>query len=507
MGGADHGPHSQRAWPGAGGANSSEFYKLYNNEQLVTANNSGLGATISGIAVASVGQADDTALVSHDIHQLQLLLNLSLIYCEKHQVQLSAGKTKLLVFSKQETNYVKYAKLLSPLHIGKTTIPFASTAEHVGILRSVTGNLPHIHQRIVKHKRSLAGILCMGLSKRHRANPIAALRAESIFSTPILFSGMASLYLTKSESDMLAQHVKENTEQLLKLHPKTPIPVVFFLAGRLPGEALLHQKQLTLFGMICQLQGNILHNIALQLLTTAKQTSKHWFADIRALCFTYNLPHPLVLLKNPLGKEKFKLLIKNNITDYWQTKLRSHSATLENKSLKYFKPHYMSLTKPHAMYLHAVTSYQVNKCVTVARMLSGRFRCGSLLRHFYPQKVSGVCELCTLEIEDIPHIILPKCPLLYDKAESLLKFAQDTLSVCPSATNIFSNIFTHGKDDYLKVQFMLDPTVIPEVIRAAQINTNIIQIILRVTTTWSYSLNKTRKKLLERKELINSIPT
>ena len=140
-------------------------------------------------------------------------------------------------------------------------------------------------------------------------------------------------------------------------------------------------------------------------------------------------------------------------------------------------------------------------------MLSGRFHCGSLLRHFYPQKVSGVCELCTLEIEDIPHIILPKCPLLYDKAESLLKFAQDTLSVCPSATNIFSNIFTHGKDDYLKVQFMLDPTVIPEVIRAAQINTNIIQIILRVTTTWCYSFNKTRKKLLERKELINSIPT
>ena len=213
-----------------GGPNSSEFYKLYNNEQLVTANNSGLGATVSGIAVASVGQADDTALVSHDIQQLQLLLNLSLIYCEKHQVQLSAGKTKLLVFSKQETDYVKYVKLLSPLRIGQTTIPFASTAEHVGVMRSVTGNLPHIHKRIVNHKRSLASILSMGLSKRHRANPIASLRAESIFSTPVLFSGMASLFLTKSESDILAKHVKENTEQLLKLHPKTPEPVIFFLA-------------------------------------------------------------------------------------------------------------------------------------------------------------------------------------------------------------------------------------------------------------------------------------
>ena len=131
----------------------------------------------------------------------------------------------------------------------------------------------------------------------------------------------------------------------------------------------------------------------------------------------------------------------------------------------------------------------------------------SLLRHFYPQKVSGVCELCTLEIEDIPHIILPKCPLLYDKADSLLKFAQDTLSTCPSATKIFSDIFIHGKDDNLKVQFMLDPTVIPEVIRVAQINNNLIQIILRVTTTWCYSLNKIRRKLLESNKLTNTIPT
>ena len=166
--------------------------------------------------VASIGQADDTALVSNDLHQLQMLLDLSLLYCKKHQVQLSASKTKLLVYDKQESMYVKYAKLISPLHIDKTPIPFASSAEHVGVLRSVNGNLSHIHQRIVSHKRSLAQILSMGMAKRHKASPIASLRAELIFCTPVLFSGMASLSLTKSEVDILAQHVKENTEKLLK---------------------------------------------------------------------------------------------------------------------------------------------------------------------------------------------------------------------------------------------------------------------------------------------------
>ena len=242
--------------------------------------------------MASLGQADDMALVSNDIQQLQHLLNLSLIYCKKHQVQLSAEKTKLLLYSETETDYTKYARLLSPLPIDDTPIPFTDTAEHVGVLRSVSGNMPHILQRIICHKRALGQILSMGMSRRHRANLIATLRGENIFVSPVLFSGIASLILTKPESDILAQHVKVTTEKLLKLHPKTPEPVVFFLAGRLPGEALLHLKQLTLFCMICRLPGNILHKIAVQLLTSAKQNNKNWFLNIRSLCYMYNVQPP-----------------------------------------------------------------------------------------------------------------------------------------------------------------------------------------------------------------------
>ena len=155
-----------------GGPNSSELYKLYNNEQLRSAQDSGLGTAVSGVPVAAVGQADDTALLSNDIHQIQCLLNLSIQYCNKHQVQLSAAKTKLLVFSKKETDYTKYSKLLEPLHIGDTPVEFATEAEHVGVLRSLSGNLPHIHNRIVSHKKALASILCMGLSRRHPQTPL-----------------------------------------------------------------------------------------------------------------------------------------------------------------------------------------------------------------------------------------------------------------------------------------------------------------------------------------------
>ena len=362
----------------------------------------------------------------------------------------------------------------------------------MGVLRSVAGNLPHIHQRIVSHKKALASILSLGLSRRHRANPLSSLCAETIFGTPVLFSGVATLILQKAEVDILAHHVKETVQNLLKLYTNTPAPVVFFMAGCLPGEAVLHLKQLTLFGMICRLPGNILHDIAKQLLTTASQSNKNWFAEIRTLCFQYNLPHPLTLLSDQPKKDQFKKLIKNNITDFWQMKLRAHSATLS--SLKYFKPDFMSLNRPHPMWSTASNSYQINKCIVVSRMLSGRFRCGSLLRHFTPS-CSGLCELCGLELEDLAHILIPKCPHLQERRDLLISYARDRLSSSVPALAIFNSYLQNPESENF-VQFILDPSVTPEIIAAIQVDQNILPLVFRVTTTWCYSLHRTRLKLL-----------
>ena len=198
------------------------------------------------------------------------------------------------------------------------------------------------------------------------------------------------------------------------------------------------------------------------------------------------------MLKEPLTKPAFKSLIKTNITDYWQSKLRAHCTEL--KSLKYFKPQYMSLRKPHPMLQCAQTSFTINKCITVCRMLSGRFCCGSLLRHF-SKHATGLCELCCTEIEDLTHILVPRCVHLLDQADSLLKFAHEKLISCALAYDIFFEIMK-SKDDSEKLQLLLDPTVLPEIISANQSDNTVIPTILSVTVTWCYSINRRRTKLL-----------
>ena len=78
-----------------GGKNSTSFWMLYNNEQLEVPQQIDFGVPIADILVASIGQANDCVLLSEDLHKLKFLLHLTLHYCQKYQVELSPGKTKL----------------------------------------------------------------------------------------------------------------------------------------------------------------------------------------------------------------------------------------------------------------------------------------------------------------------------------------------------------------------------------------------------------------------------
>ena len=116
-------------------------------------------------------------------------------------------------------------------------------------------------------------------------------------------------------------------------------------------------------------------------------------------------------------------------------------------------------------------------------MLIGRFRCGSLLRHFYPH-ISWLCDLCGLEVEDLPHFVLPWCPLLQG---ALLNYAKETLAVSPVASTLFNNIY-ENKDDKKKLQFFLDPSSIPAVIAAEQIDEECLPM-------WCNTLNRLRTEI------------
>ena len=183
-----------------------------------------------------------------------------------------------------------------------------------------------------------------GLARNHHSNPVAKLRVHAVYCVPVLFSGLASLVLSREEVRIIDKHYQITLQRLLNLHQKTPRSVAYFLAGCLPGEALLNMRQLTLFRMICHLHGNPLNKHARHVLTSSPKSLKSWFQNISNLCQKYGLPSPLQLLDNPPRKSRFKSLLVKKISCYWTHLLSAEIAEL--KSLKYFNPAQFSLTQP-----------------------------------------------------------------------------------------------------------------------------------------------------------------
>ena len=121
----------------------------------------------------------DSVLIFSDFHNLANLLKLTLNYCQKYHVVMTPEKTKLFVFSPDKQDaYTEYYKACNYLEIDGVPLSFVNSAEHVGVIRSVSGNLPHILQRIAGHKKSLVAVLSAWMARRHRGNPAASPMVE-----------------------------------------------------------------------------------------------------------------------------------------------------------------------------------------------------------------------------------------------------------------------------------------------------------------------------------------
>ena len=103
----------------------------------------------------------------------------------------------------------------------------------------------------------------------------------------------------------------------------------------------------------------------------------------------------------------------------------------------------------------------------------------------------SVCELCGCKTEDIPW-----CPKLQERRALLIEYMEGVLSKSLVCQNIFESILKSSEEQ--QVQFFLDCSVIPEVIKAAQMNNSILTLLFRATRTWCYSLHRTRLKMLGR---------
>ena len=479
-----------------GGVNSGDFYKLYNNEQLKSAQSSALGVNIGSSTISAIGQADDVILAADSLDSLRYLAGLTERYCSNYRVKLVAAKTKLLpVFKPRHEYLVEYSKLVNSVKIEGTTVQFVTKADHVGVVRSCQGNMPNILERIACHKRALGSVTPAGMARSHRGNPSASLKIHQLYATPVLLNGLGSLYLSEPELKILDSHYKNTVQNLQRFHQNTPRAVVFLFAGCLPGRALVHSRQLSLLLMLCHLPTDPLNRHARHILTSAAPSAKSWFQQVRDLCSLYDLPEPLILLDNPPNKKQFKARAKENIASYWHQVLAAEAKKL--KSLKYFKPELYSLVKPHYMWSCAASNvFECSKSTALAIMASGRFRSDMLTRH-WSQNRSGFCRFptCTQVQGTLEHMLVT-CPALNSTRESMYQMWLERSVMFPSLHSTIRAVLESEPADI--VQFLLEPLALSSVLEDAMTyGNNFIQQLSYMTRTFAFYMQRHYRQLKE----------
>ena len=217
---------------------------------------------------------------------------------------------------------------------------------------------------------------------------------------------------------------------------------------------------------------------------------------VREIFSKYELPDPLTILTtSPSTKLSYKKLVRSRVMNYWETKLRQDAAPL--LSLEFFQPQFYSLSRPHPIWSSAGSNpYEVEKACCQAKMLSGRYRTCWLSRHWSGDS-SGYCTLPSCRLNPIfgtlPHI-LRDCEDLQPARLRVFSLWSDFLQDKP----LLLPIVQKYKEDASKfVQFVVDCTVLPEVISLKQLQGKWVHdSLLYLTRTFCFSVHKARLKLL-----------
>ena len=154
----------------------------------------------------------------------------------------------------------------------------------------------------------------------------------------------------------------------------------------------------------------------------------------------------------------------------------------------------MSLSRLHPLWTTCGSNqYEVNKAVIVAKLLSGRYRSDWFSRHWSTTNKEGYCILCPgLSLPgDVRHILV-QCKGLSEKRTSVFKYWDQQTLLYPKIRGLIDCM---KAGDNL-AQFVLDPSVIPEVIAGVQQAEFSLEQIFRLTRTYCYGLHRCRVKLL-----------
>jgi hypothetical protein len=210
-----------------------------------------IGLKIGNINVNNTGCADDIALLSTQLSDAQIMVNMALDFANLEGYELQPKKSVAINI---RGNNKQCETTNEKLNMGNITMPEVEQATHLGIIRTTTmkHNIQtNVDENITKARRSAYSLFGCGFHGHNGLDPESLLHIYKTYITPVLLYGMELLLPSSKPLEQLELFQKRILKQILSLPMSCPDPAVYILTGILPIEAQIHIKAPTFFNKVC----------------------------------------------------------------------------------------------------------------------------------------------------------------------------------------------------------------------------------------------------------------
>ena len=454
---------------------STTLYKCYHNTTLELIKNSGLGAKVETISVATPTCADDTALLATNKSEMQAMLNIIEFSTQRDLITINAEKSEKLTYGKNTDSKVS---LQNEEIIEKDSI------KHLGINRNKRNSLD-TENRIKIARQTIYALLGPGLVARKGLSPITALKLWKTFVIPRALYGIEVLEYTQTDIIRLEKLQLGICKHLQGLPERTASIAVYFMLGVEPVESVIDRNTLALFLNISRLPGsteNKLLRVAIK-----NKSSKSLANRVKVILEKYSLGTVEELFNNPPEKCTWKKRVQEAITTFWTTKWQLEKE--DKNSLKYLHIQEQPSLNPHNVW--ACTRpipQEVRKAELKTRLVTGTYLLQTNVARFNQQEVPATCKICRQEDETLGHFIL-QCPAYTTERETLFKFLQDIIDTKSN------NTWTEILEQNLILQIVMDCTH-PTITNRIGTSPEKLKAIERGTQVFCYKIHLKRAKQL-----------
>ena len=230
-----------------GGPSSTDCYKGGKNKLLKNLDDAP-ALKIGHINVGAVMVADDLALASRTVHDMQAALNMAQADASKERYKFNTDKTKTISINSK-----------NPPHLMLNGKPLGSSTKepHLGLQRTTdNSNKDTVCERIKQARRAAFKLRGAGLVGLVGVGPEVATIEYATYIIPTLLYGLEALTLERKDMDKLELYHRKNLRYIQHLPQSTAVPAIYLLTGIPPVEATIHIRTLCLFRNILDADEN-----------------------------------------------------------------------------------------------------------------------------------------------------------------------------------------------------------------------------------------------------------